>query len=55
MPNKKNHWTLPRDDGAPQGGGRQSKREGAEAFLQARNGQIRERNTYGDDPYPTKG
>ncbi|MCW3780255.1 DUF2188 domain-containing protein [Defluviimonas salinarum] len=28
---------------------------GGEAFLQGRNGRIRERNTYGDDPYPPKG
>ena len=28
---------------------------GGEAFLQGRNGQIRERNTYGNDPYPPKG
>ncbi|WP_081781018.1 DUF2188 domain-containing protein [Sulfitobacter noctilucae] len=28
---------------------------GSEAFLQGRNGQIRERNTYGKDPYPPKG
>tara|TARA_R110002124_G_scaffold287144_1_gene470717 strand:- start:1054 stop:1281 length:228 start_codon:yes stop_codon:yes gene_type:complete len=26
-----------------------------EAFLQAQNGQIRTRNTYGKDPYPPKG
>ncbi|MEQ8341480.1 MAG: DUF2188 domain-containing protein [Marinovum algicola] len=28
---------------------------GGEALLQGRNGQIRERNTYGRDPYPPKG
>ena len=75
MPNKKNHWTSPRDDGRWD-----SKREGAskgrvfdtqaqawehakqqardnkgEAFLQNRKGQIRERNTYGNDPFPPKG
>lgn len=26
-----------------------------EAFLQGENGQIRERNTYGSDPFPPKG
>ncbi len=26
-----------------------------EAFLQGKNGQIRSRNTYGNDPYPPKG
>ena len=26
-----------------------------EAFLQNRKGQIRERNSYGNDPYPPKG
>lgn len=26
-----------------------------EAFLQNRQGQIRERNSYGDDPFPPKG
>ena len=28
---------------------------GSEAFLQGRNGQIRERNTYGPDPRKSKG
>jgi hypothetical protein len=28
---------------------------GGEALLQGKNGQIRERNTYGKDPYPPKG
>ena len=28
---------------------------GGEAFLQNRQGQIRERNTYGNDPFPPKG
>ena len=28
---------------------------GGEAYLQGRDGQIRERNTYGKDPYPPKG
>lgn len=28
---------------------------GGEAFLQGRNGQIRARNTYGEDPFPPKG
>ncbi|OWY12223.1 hypothetical protein B6V72_14025 [Thioclava sp. F34-6] len=28
---------------------------GGEAYLRGRNGQIRERNTYGKDPYPPKG
>lgn len=27
----------------------------SEAFLQGRNGRIRERNTYGNDPYPPQG
>lgn len=27
----------------------------SELFIQNRQGQIRERNTYGDDPYPPKG
>lgn len=29
--------------------------EGGEAFLKNREGKIRERNTYGEDPYPPKG
>ncbi len=28
---------------------------GSELFVHGRNGQIRERNTYGKDPYPPKG
>lgn len=28
---------------------------GGEALLQGRNGQIRARNSYGDDPFPPKG
>ena len=27
----------------------------SEMFIHGRNGQIRERNTYGNDPYPPKG
>lgn len=27
----------------------------SELFIHGRNGQIRERNTYGDDPFPPKG
>lgn len=27
----------------------------SELFIHGRNGQIRERNTYGDDPYPPRG
>lgn len=29
--------------------------QGTELFIHNRHGQIRERNTYGDDPYPPKG
>lgn len=29
--------------------------ERSEMFIHGRNGQIRERNTYGHDPYPPKG
>ncbi|MCS6626774.1 DUF2188 domain-containing protein [Roseibacterium beibuensis] len=32
-----------------------ARQDGGEAFLQGRNGRIRERNTYGDDPYPPEG
>ena len=28
---------------------------GGEAFLQGRNGRIRARNTYGNDPFPPRG
>ena len=28
---------------------------GGEAYLQGRNGRIRARNTYGNDPFPPKG
>ena len=30
-------------------------REGTEMFIHGRNGQIRERNTYGHDPFPLEG
>ena len=32
-----------------------AKANGGEAFLKGRDGLIRERNTYGKDPYPPKG
>lgn len=33
----------------------QARRTGGEAYLQGRNGQIRLRNTYGNDPRSSKG
>ena len=36
-------------------GRREAKQDGAELNVQGRNGQIRIKNTYGDDPYPPKG
>lgn len=30
-------------------------RQGSEMLIHGQNGQIRERNTYGNDPYPPKG
>lgn len=32
-----------------------SKNQKSELFIHGRNGQIRERNSYGNDPYPPKG
>ena len=32
-----------------------SKNQQSEMFIHGRNGQIRERNTYGNDPFPPKG
>lgn len=32
-----------------------AKNQGSEMFIHRPNGQIRERNTYGKDPYPPKG
>lgn len=32
-----------------------AKNQGSELFIHGRNGQIRERNTYGQDPFPPKG
>lgn len=32
-----------------------AKNQGSELFIQNRHGQIRERNSYGDDPFPPKG
>lgn len=32
-----------------------AKREGGEMYVHGRDGRIRERNTYGKDPFPPKG
>jgi len=32
-----------------------AKREGIELFIHGRNGQIRERDSHGNDPFPPKG
>ena len=32
-----------------------AQKTGGEVFVHGRNGQIRERNTYGSDPYPPEG
>lgn len=32
-----------------------AKRDGGEVYVHGRNGRIRERSTYGKDPYPPKG
>lgn len=32
-----------------------ARNQGSELFVHGENGQIRERNTYGSDPYPPKG
>lgn len=32
-----------------------ARNQGSELFIHGENGRIRERNTYGDDPYPPKG
>jgi hypothetical protein len=32
-----------------------SQNQGAEFFIHGRNGRIRERNSYGNDPYPPRG
>lgn len=32
-----------------------AKNQGSEMFIHCKNGQIRERNTYGNDPYPPRG
>lgn len=32
-----------------------AKNQGSEMFVQGRDGRIRERNTYGNDPFPPKG
>jgi hypothetical protein len=38
------------------GAGRQTaQRESVEILIHGRNGQIRERNSYGNDPYPPQG
>ncbi|RNL75338.1 DUF2188 domain-containing protein [Nocardioides marmorisolisilvae] len=40
---------------AEQSGRGTAKREGAEFFLHGRDGQIRERDSYGNDPFPPRG
>lgn len=32
-----------------------AQKQGTELFIHGRNGQIRERNSYGNDPYPPRG
>lgn len=32
-----------------------AKRDGSELYIHGRDGRIRERNTYGNDPFPPKG
>ena len=32
-----------------------AKRDGVELFIHGRNGQIRERDSFGNDPYPPRG
>lgn len=32
-----------------------SRNQGAEFFIHGRNGRIRERNSFGDDPFPPRG
>lgn len=32
-----------------------ARNQGSEALIHGRNGRIRERDTYGDDPFPPKG
>ena len=32
-----------------------ARREGTELFIHGRDGQIRDRDSYGDDPYPPRG
>lgn len=32
-----------------------ARNQGSEMFIHGENGRIRERNTYGNDPYPPKG
>lgn len=40
---------------AIQYGTSQAKKNGTELFIHGENGQIRERNSYGNDPFPPKG
>lgn len=41
--------------GAIDAGRRTAQRDGVEILIHGRNGQIRERDSYGNDPYPPKG
>jgi hypothetical protein len=40
---------------AARDGREQARRDNTEHFIHGENGQIRERNSYGNDPYPPKG
>lgn len=66
VPNEGSSWKVEKAGGsrgrsfdtqkeAWEAGKDSARREKSEAFLHGRNGQIRERNTYGNDPRSTKG
>lgn len=45
----------PTQEAAIEAGRQIAANSGTELFIHGRNGQIRERNTYGKDPFPPKG
>lgn len=53
--NSRSTSTHNTQSGAIQAGRQIAQNQGSELFIHGRNGQIRERNTYGNDPYPPRG
>ena len=53
--NKRVSSVHPRQNDAIHAARQSAIRQGSEMFIHGRNGRIRERNTYGPDPFPPEG